>query len=300
MKHNSRFTIRILSVCTAAFLIVCSFAGCNSDKTADATTDAAVLTTESVETTTAVEPVSVEDVTAESTEAAESTTQAASEAEETTEAVAKAPETTAEILALYNDAANSAKTDSKSILQNYSISTQTKDASISNKMLEGIANKLISANMGHNKAKDNKLWTTQAEKNANFVVEGQTWASKLTEADIASATCEDKGDYYKITLRLVDDTTPNLKTGTGHAGKGISIVTKDDIVKGAGSLGMSVIEEPSIKVSYKNCKIVATVDKETGRLLTGNYYQDWTLALTALSIDVEVSFGLENDYKINW
>ena len=300
MKHNSRFTIRILSVCTAAFLIVCSFAGCNSDKTVNAKTEASTPTTESVEMTVSTEPVSAEEATTDALEAVDASTQAASEAEETTEAETKKPESKAEIVALYNDAANSAKTDSKSILQNYSISTQTKDASISNKMLEGIANKLISANMGHNKAKDNKLWTTQAEKNANFVVEGQTWASKLTEADIASATCEDKGDYYKITLRLVDDTTPNLKTGTGHAGKGISIVTKDDIVKGAGSLGMSVIEEPSIKVSYKNCKIVATVDKETGRLLTGNYYQDWTLALTALGIDVEVSFGLENDYKINW
>lgn len=300
MKHNSRFTIRILSVCTAAFLIVCSFAGCNSDKTVNATTEASTPTTETVEMTVSTEPVSAEEATTDALEAVDASTQAASEAEETTEAETKKPESKAEIVALYNDAANSAKTDSKSILQNYSISTQTKDASISNKMLEGIANKLISANMGHNKAKDNKLWTTQAEKNANFVVEGQTWASKLTEADIASATCEDKGDYYKITLRLVDDTTPNLKTGTGHAGKGISIVTKDDIVKGAGSLGMSVIEEPSIKVSYKNCKIVATVDKETGRLLTGNYYQDWTLALTALGIDVEVSFGLENDYKINW
>lgn len=299
MKHNSRFTIRILSVCTAAFLIVCSFAGCNSDKTVNATTEASTPTTESVEMTVSTEPVSAEEATTDALEAVDATTQAATEAE-TTQAVAKAPETTAEILALYNDAANSAKTDSKSILQNYSISTQTKDATISNKTLERIANKLISANMGHNKDKDNKLWTTQAEKNANFVVEGQTWASKLTEEDIARATCEDKGDYYKITLRLKDDTVPNLKIGGGHAGKGISIVTKDDIVKGAGSLGMSVIDEPSIKVGYKNCKIVATVDKETGRLLTGNYYQDWTLALTALGIDVEVSFGLENDYKINW
>lgn len=299
MKHNTRFTLRILSACIASFLIACSFAGCGSDKTVNATTESEVSVTEAVETTAAIEPVSTEAQTAESSEPADDTTQAVS-AEETTEAEAKKPETKAEIVALYNDAANSAKTDSKSILQNYSISTQTKDASISNKMLEGIANKLISANMGHNKDKDNKLWTTQAEKNANFVVEGQTWASKLTEADIAGATCEDKGDYYKITLKLVDDTTPNLKIGSGHAGKGISIVTKDEIVKGAGSLGMSVIEEPSIKVTYKNCKIVATIDKETGKLLTGNYYQDWTLALTALGIDVEVSFGLENDYKINW
>lgn len=300
MKHNTRFTIRILSACTAAFLILCSFAGCGSDKPVSATTEPNTAVTEAAETTAAPETTAGAEETAEQTETTAQAQEAVSESEETTEAANKKPETKAEILALYNDAANSAKTDSKSILQNYSISTQTKDAVISNKMLQNIANKLISANMGHNKDKDNKLYTTQAEKNANFVVEGQTWASKLTEADIASATCEDKGDVYKVTLKLVDDTTPNLKTGSGHAGKGISIVTKDDIVKGAGSLGMSVIEEPSIKVGYKNCKIVATIDKETGRLLTGNYFQDWSLALTALSIDVEVSFGLENDYKINW
>ena len=80
----------------------------------------------------------------------------------------------------------------------------------------------------------------------------------------------------------MDDTTPNLKIGSGHAGKGISIVTKDEIVKGAGSLGMSVIEEPSIKVTYKNCKIVATIDKETGKLLTGHLGAEiWSLDMEA-------------------
>lgn len=208
--------------------------------------------------------------------------------------------TKAQIITLFNNAANTAKSSSKSIKQNYCKNTQTSDAIISNKNLQNIANKLINANMGEDKKKANVVYATAADKNANFPVSGQSWASKLTEADVKNATITEKNGVYNVKIALVEDKTPNIKKGQGHAGKAFSIVTKDQIVKGAGTLGMSVIEEDSIKLTYKNCVINATIDAKTGKLKTIHYFQDWTLSLVALKIAVTVSFGIDEDYVINW
>ena len=71
-------------------------------------------------------------------------------------------------------------------------------------------------------------------------------------------------------------------------------------MEGAGSLGMSVIEEDTIKLTFKDSRITAKIDKETGHVQDVNYYINWTLALTAIGIDVAVSFGAEDDYSIIW
>ena len=167
-------------------------------------------------------------------------------------------------------------------------------------MLESIANKLISANMGYDKKKDHVTYSGLASIRDNFPSRGKDWSSKLTSADVTRATITEKDGIYTVTLYLAPDTTPNIKAGEGHAGKAFSIITKEQIVDGAGSLGMSVIEEDSIKLTFKDGRIVAKIDAETGKLQDVNYYIDWTLALTALGIDVSVSFGAEDDYSVNW
>ncbi len=277
----------------ASTVIVCSFAGCKGNEIpADSTTDA-------VETSATSEENSTEVITEAATE--ENTTEAETTEADTTEADSeKMPETKEEVIAYYNENANRIKAECKSIVRNYALNTQTRDAVISNKMLSGIANKLISANMGYDEKTRGQVLTSEADKNEHFPVKGQTWVSKLTTADVINATCTDNGDYYNIVITLIPDTTPNIKLGQGHAGKAISIVTKDSIVEGAGSLGMSVIEEESISVTYKDCKISVKVEKETGNIVTANFYQDWTLSLTAIGIDVTVAFGIEDDYSINW
>ena len=303
-----RNTIHLLALILVAFIAFGALTACGKtastepvttvETTETAATDVtAEETTEAVETTAAAEEslteAQTENVTEAEvkTEAAEATTEAATE---------KIPQTKEEIVALYNDSVNQVKSKSKGVVSNYTFNTQTSDAVISNKMLQSIANKLISSNMGYDKKKANVTFTTPTDVLNNFPVRGETWSSKLTAADVSKATCTEKDGVYTVTLELVPDTTPNIKAGQGHAGKAFSIITKESIVEGAGSLGMSVIEEDSIKLTFKNCKITAKIDKETGKMLSGNYYQDWTLALTALNLDVAVSFGSEDDYTIKW
>ena len=205
----------------------------------------------------------------------------------------------AQIVALFNNAANGAKANAKSIKQNYTKNTQVSSIELKNKMLASVADKLIAANMGEDESKHDKTYTG-GDKAGYFPVAGQSWASKLTEADVKTATIDEKNGTYSVVIKLVDDTQPNLKVGEGHAGKAISLVTKEQIVDGAGSAGMAFIEEESIKVSHSNCTIKVTIDKATGKLKTANYYRDWKLQLTAIGIDIGITFGIEEDYVINW
>lgn len=291
--------LRFLSGCLSAVLLLGCCACEKTDVPAEATTEENTVT----ETTTATaETTAAETYTEITTKAAAEpeTTAAEETTEEATTEEVKLPQTKAEIVALYNEGANRVKPEAKSVTLNYNLKTQVKEAEISSAVIEPIANKLIGANMGYDESGNNVTFTTYAEKVDAFTVEKQTWASKLTAADISKATCTEKDGVYTVTLWIVADTVPNIKIGEGHAGKCISIVTKDDIVTGAGSLGMSVIDEKSINVTYQNCKITAKIDKQTGNLLAANYYQNWTLALTALGIDVALPFGIEKDYTIHW
>lgn len=208
--------------------------------------------------------------------------------------------TKGQIVTLFNNAANTAKASAKSIKQNYTKNTQVTGIELSNKMLASLADKLIAANMGEDETKHNKTYTTAGDKNGYFPVAGQTWASKLTDADVKEATVKENGSNYDVVIKLVDDTQANLKVGEGHAGKAISLVTKEQIVDGAGSAGMAVIKEESIKVTHSGCVIKATIDKATGKMKTANYYRVWKLQLTALGIDIGISFGIEEDFVINW
>lgn len=205
----------------------------------------------------------------------------------------------AEITALYTNAANSAKSNAKSITQNVCDIKQTTGIELDNKFLAKLADSLIAANVGEDEKKRGAVYTGQ-DVIDNFPVSGQKWASKLTEQDIKTAEISEKGDVYYLTLRLIDDTQDNLKAGEGHAGKAISLITKEQIVEGAGSAGMAVIAEDSIKVRHSNCIIKAQIDKKTGNLIFADYYREWRLSLTALGIDVALTFGIKETYTINW
>lgn len=305
-----RFT-RLLALCLSLIFALGCFVSCGKQPHPDEPTDfvsEAVSTTEAAEPESAVTEAETEAVTQAPAETTETQTQAptSAPAEETTEKLEeteeaeKMPQTKEEIITLYNDSVNRVKTESKAIVSNYTLNTQTKDAVISNKMLQSIANKLISANMGYDKKKANITYATPTQIMDAFPVRGQKWSSHLTSADVTKATCTEKDGVYTVTLYLVPDTTPNIKADQGHAGKAFSLITKDSIVEGAGTLGMSVIEEDSIKLTFKDCRITAKIDKETGRVSDVNYYMDWTLALTAIGIDVAVSFGSEDDFTIIW
>lgn len=320
MRFNLKSTLALLLCLT--MILAASLSGCGKQTTEPAETTAVESTTEEVMTdaaetlTQAGDETTAEESEAEETEAEESET--AEDADETTAAETTGAETTAadettaaeettlditklstaQIVEKYNKAANDAKASSKSIKQNYCENTQVTPLEVNNAVLKPVANKLVESNMGRDKKKNGAVYSSNADKVKNFPVSGQSWASKLTADDVKSATITQNGDVSTVTIKVKDDMTPNKGT---HTGKAFSLVTKQQIVDGAGSAGMAFIKEPSIALTYKNAVIKAQIDETTGRLISANYYIQWGLALsTTVGLDVSMYFGIEEDYTINW
>ncbi|HBL41272.1 MAG TPA: hypothetical protein DDY98_06780 [Ruminococcaceae bacterium] len=301
LNHSGKSKIAfLLSMLMLLGIVTVGMTGCGQ-KPDDAETTAAVTdnetTTQAAEIT---ETTAAQESTAESTTVLDETTLAETTAGNTTaEATTAAEKLTAEqIIEKFNTASNDAKSNAKSIKQNYCNNTQVDKLELNNKVLAPVADKLIKANMGHDETKENVVYKTPSEKVNMYPVGGQTWASKLTKDDVKSATITKNGNTSTVTIKLKDDLTPNKGT---HTGKVYSLVTKQQIVDGAGSIGMKFIKEDSIKLTYKNAVIKAKIDETTGRLISSNYYIEWGLALsTTVGLDVALFFGIESDYVINW
>lgn len=206
----------------------------------------------------------------------------------------------AEILSYFNDAINKVKTGNCTVTLTKEINSQAGNMSGNlPSSLTGLADSLIKANMGEKDVSATAPASTEADKNAIFPVENESWSSKLTASDISNAAVTVNGDTYTITIEVLED-APSADTAhnVGHMGKAFSVVTPDTINANAGGAA-GVIS--NVQTGHSSGRITVTVDKATGNVLSANYYFVWTLSLTALSlVDVSIPFGLEKEFSIAW
>ena len=267
------------------------------------------------ETTTAAPETTTEAIAEETTAAADETTAPAEEttaaAEETTVAgeettAAAVPATTEEIVAYFNTAINSAKKDSKSIHSNYMKHAVAGEVTgvpgIIDKVLGGTGN-FIDGFMGEDKNKANVTWSSAADKNAFFPVENETWASKLTAANVKSASCTPSADGKTYTIKITtkaDGKSSTVKHGDGNAPKAFNVVLPaiiDENIPGAVAKLFSI---GTVEMNYPSSTVVVKVDAETGKVLTANYMLYWTINIPLGDTVVVLPFSTENDYVINW
>ena len=246
-----------------------------------------------------------EDTTAAS-QAVDATTAAASEAasEATTEAASKMPQGKEEIVAYFNTAINSAKKDSKSITSNYMkhavAGEVTGVPSAIDKVLGGTGN-FISGYMGEDESKHNVTWTTAADKNTNFPVENETWASKLTAADVKDAQIKESNGKYMIRITTVaDGKSADVKHGQGHAPKAFNVVMPEVVSNNIPGAVAKLFKIGTITMNYPSSTVTVTVDAATGKVLTANYLLYWTINIPLGDGVVVLPFSTENDYVINW
>lgn len=204
----------------------------------------------------------------------------------------------ADILGYFNTAINKVKSNSKSITLVKETNSQA--GSISGNLpgtLTSMANSLISSNMGDKEGLPQTA-SSSSEKNAMFPVENESWSSKLSAEDISGATVSEADGKYTITITMKED-APSTATahGTGHHGKAFSIIMPSIVTDNAGPAA-SLIK--NVQTGHKDGKIVVTVDKATGNVLTANYYFVWTLSLEALGAKISIPFGLEKQFTIAW
>lgn len=209
----------------------------------------------------------------------------------------------ADILSYFNTAINNVKPKAKQVTLNYEKNSEA--GGIQGNLpgsLTSLANGLISANMGE---KDlSKLdpglvnATTVDQKNAMFPVENESWSSKLTADDIEDATYTEADGKYTITIKVkADEPSTETAHGVGHNGKAFSVIMPSIVTDNAGGAA-NIIK--NVQTGHKDGKIVVTVDKATGNVLTANYFYVWTLSLEALGAKLSIPFGLEKDFTIAW
>lgn len=136
-----------------------------------------------------------------------------------------------------------------------------------------------------------------ADITAKFPVEGQTWSSKLTEADVSSATCTEANGVYTIEIKTVADAkSDNVKVGEGHAPKAFNVILPGVVNDNIPGIAKNLVGTAAM--DYPESTIKVTVDVATGHVLTAEYDLKWTINFDKMGIILP--FGSKAIYDIVW
>lgn len=201
------------------------------------------------------------------------------------------PSSTAEIIALFKDGANKVKTDATSVVRNYEDLQHNEEYLQMPSALQSIGSGLISKFLKKNETP--VTYGSKEEIIANFPVQGQTYTTQVTEADVSEATCTDDGQYYNVTLKFKESTDPAVGTGVAST---FNVMKNEDITGAA-----PMVQKASTR--YYDCKVECKIDKATGRMVSATYTMPMVLSVTAkviVSIDAAVGMTFIHDYTINY
>lgn len=302
-----------------ALCFVFAFAACKKDKDNSDTTTGEPNTSANGETiandeSSDAEPASGDESTEAQTDASGNTVAPATEkntqgsgsqgGNHGGSTTASKPATKAEIVAYFNKAINGVKPSAKSVTRvsetNYR-SGKITVPSIVDKLVGGI-DSFVDGQLKKN-SKGSETFSNSAAIKANFPVENESWSSKLTANDVASATCTEAGGVYTITIKTVaDKASSNVHHGSGHAPKVFSVVLPSVIndqfsggvlksVAKAFKIGTAQMEYPSGTVTVK-------VDAKTSRVINATYDAKWTIHLPLGDGMVVLPFGTKTIYNI--
>ncbi len=208
----------------------------------------------------------------------------------------------AEILAYFNTAINNVKPNAKTVTLDKETNSRAGDVTgkLPLGISTGMADSVISAFMGDTKASDLPAPATTVDaKNAMFPVENESWSSKLTEADIDSATCSESNGTYTITVKVKEDPlSKDTAHGVGHNGKAFSVIQRGIVMDNVPSIAKGILSDA--ETGHKDGVITVTVDKATGNVTSANYYFTWLLHVTGSGLDATMVFGLEKHFTIAW
>lgn len=299
-----------------ALCFVFAFAACKKDKdngdttTGEPNTSANGRTVANDESTDA-EPASGDESTEAETDASGNTV-APEETKKNNQggnqggsSTASKPATKAEIVEYFNKAINGVKPNAKSVTRvsetNYRSGNITGVPSIVDKLVGGI-DSFVDGQLKKN-SKGSETFSNSAAIKANFPVENESWSSKLTANDVASATCTEAGGVYTITIKTVaDKASSNVSHGSGHAPKVFSVVLPSVINdQFSGGVLKSVAKTFKIgtaQMEYPSGTVTVKVDAKTSRVINATYDAKWTIHLPLGDGMVVLPFGTKTIYNI--
>lgn len=207
----------------------------------------------------------------------EQPTQAATQ--QPTEAAQSGQMSKAEIVKLYNTAANKVKPTAKEVTRNYHHVSIPEDQLELPGAIQGIGKAAIGTFV---KGSDEpESWTDKEDIKTVFPVGGTDYTSKLTADMVESASCTESGGKYSVKIKLYDDKIVSPQKGQGYAG----VFNTIDAATITGT-NIPAVTFNKVDVQGKNGSITCTIDKKTMQIT------DITFSNTdMLSIDVKVAFS---------
>lgn len=299
-----------------ALCFVFAFAACKKDKDNNDTTAAEANTSANGETiandeSSEAESVSGDESTEAQTDASGNTVAPATEKNTQGSgsqggiSTASKPSTKAEIVAYFNKAINNVKPNAKSVTRvsetNYRSGNITGVPSIVDKLVGGI-DSFVDGQLKKN-SKGSETFSNSAAIKANFPVENESWSSKLTANDVASATCTEAGGVYTITIKTVaDKASSNVHHGSGHAPKVFSVVLpsviNDQFSSGVLKSVAKTFKIGTAQMEYPSGTVTVKVDAKTSRVINATYDAKWTIHLPLGDEMVVLPFGTKTIYNI--
>lgn len=307
---TKRILALLLALCFVFAFAACKKDGGDNDTTTEAGTLANGETVANDETNSDTEAVSGDttDVSGDATEAATDAsgkpvvapTQSGSNQGGGTVAASK-PSTKAERVEYFNKAADQVKTSAKSVKHHYSKITFDGNAAVipswadSALKLFGGADKFINDQLEKN-SKGEQIYKG-ADIKAKFPVEGESYASKLTDKDVAKADLNEENGKYIITITTIaDPKSSNVKHGQGHAPKAFNVVLPGVVNENVPGAVKSFLGGDA-EMNYPSSTIKATVDIATGRLVKADYTLNWTINF---GTNVVLPFTTFDSYTISY
>ena len=299
-----------------ALCFVFAFAACKKDKDNSDTTTGEPNTSANGETiandeSSEAESVSGDESTEAQTDASGNTVAPATEKNTQGSgsqggiSTASKPSTKAEIVAYFNKAINDVKPNAKSVTRvsetNYRSGNITGVPSIVDKLVGGI-DEFVDGQLKKN-SKGSETFSNSAAIKANFPVENESWSSKLTANDVASATCTEAGGVYTITIKTVaDKASSNVHHGSGHAPKVFSVVLpsviNDQFSSGVLKSVAKAFKIGTAQMEYPSSTVTVKVDAKTSRVINATYDAKWTIHLPLGDEMVVLPFGTKTIYNI--
>ncbi len=287
-----------------ALTFVFAFAACGGNGDDATTTAPAEETTEAIVEDTTAAPA-VEDTTATdgtTGDALEVPSEVDPSAAETS-AVAPAalPEGKEAIVAYFNTAVNGVKANAKVVTRNSSKITMNGQGTYPGvvsgvlKLLGG-ADEFIGDQLAKN-SKGKEVFNGSADIKAVFPVEGESYASKLTAADVQSATAVEENGMWVITIKTVSDAkSSTVKHGQGHAPKAFNVVLPGIVNDNIPGVATSIVGTAAMNYPSSTAKI--TVDPATGNVVKALYVMNWTINFDKAG--VIIPFTTTDDYVITY
>lgn len=311
-------TKKILAI-VLALCFVLSFAACKGKDTDADTTDPStaageVITDDDGETVAADDSTDADTSGEESTEPATGVDGQTLAPEETKKdaqsgsqgaAVSAKPSSKAEIVEYFNTVINDVKPHAKSITRksetNYRNGNITGVPSVVDKLVGGI-DEFVDGQLSKN-SKGSATFTSAADKKANFPVENETWSSKLTVNDVASATCTENNGVYTIVIKTVADKASSTVThGSGHAAKAFNVVLpsviNDQFSSGVLKTVAKAFKIGTAQMEYPSSTVTIKVNAKTNKVTDATYDAKWTIHLPLGDDMVVLPFGTKSVYSI--